>query len=79
MNYVRESVFICKNQDFRNWLERRTGYVWGTVDEPAAAGILRKLCGVQSRSELKDNLEAQVKFDGLLKAFRSEMARREVA
>jgi len=79
MNHVRESIFICNSEDFHRWLERRPGYVWGTVDAKQAANIVRGLCGVKSRSELKDNEQAQQKFEALIKEFRSEMARREMA
>jgi len=76
VNHLRESIFICNSEDFHRWLEQRQYYVWGTVDAKQAANIVRGLCGVKSRSELKDNIEAQQKFEALIKEFRSEMAKR---
>ena len=79
MNHLRESVYICNNEDFHRWLARHTDYAWGTVDAKQAANILRELIGVKSRSELKDNTEAQQKFEALLKDFRRDQAQRAVA
>jgi hypothetical protein len=79
MNHVRESVYICNNEEFWHWLERREYYVWGTVDAKQAANIVRGLCGVKSRSELKDNIAAQKKFEALIREFRRDQAQRSVA
>jgi hypothetical protein len=79
IDYVIRSVMLCKDPEFWHHLERRQYYIWGAVSEKQARNILCELCGVQSRSELKDNTEAQQKFEALIKEFRRDQAQRAVA
>jgi hypothetical protein len=44
----------------------------GAISEEMAARKLCQACGIESRSELNGNLEAQQKFDDLVKEFERE-------
>ena len=74
MNHITESVFICRNEDFHRWIERRLQGCWGKIDEAMAANFIREYCRVTSRSELKTNIEAQKRFDSLINEFRHDRA-----
>jgi hypothetical protein len=79
MNYTLESVFICRNEDFHRWIERRLQGCWGKYDEAMAANFIRDYCRIASRSELNTNAEARGKFEGLLKEFQRDRALGAVA
>lgn len=79
MNHTRESVFICRNEDFRQWVQKRLQGCWGEIDEPMAANFIREYCRVASRGELKTNVEAQQRFETLLNDFQRDRALSAVA
>jgi len=79
MNLTRESVFICRNEDFHRWIEKRLQGCWGKYDEEMAANYVRQCCGIKSRSELSTNEEAQRKFVALVKEFQRDRALGAVA
>jgi hypothetical protein len=54
---------LCRREDFQDFL--------GALDEHAAVGELCKRCGIDSRSELNGNEEAQMAFDSLVLEFKT--------
>jgi len=64
VNRVQQAALLCKRYDFQDFL--------GAISESMAARKLCDKCGIESRSELNGNLEAQQKFDDLVKEFKHE-------
>lgn len=65
---AQQAGIRCQDERFRIWLfdaypdESDIGFVSG---EHAAAATVRKICGVQSRSELNTNTDARVRWAAL--------------
>lgn len=59
---VQSAGMLCRNAEFVTWL--------GAMKEHEAAAILCDLCGIESRAELKTNVAAQRKFDGIVDSFK---------
>jgi len=76
---VLQAVLLCKDDSFHRWIEKRLQGCWGEYNEPMAVNYLREYCGIKSRSELKENEEAQRKFEALLKEFQRDRALGAVA
>lgn len=64
VNRVQKAAILCKAPAFMDYM--------GAVSEEMAARKLCQACGIESRSELNGNLEAQQKFDDLVKEFERE-------
>jgi len=64
VNRVQKAAILCKSPAFMDYL--------GAISEEMAARKLCQACGIESRSELNGNLEAQQKFDDLVKEFERE-------
>jgi hypothetical protein len=64
VNRVQQAALLCKQYAFQDFL--------GVISESMAARKLCEKCGIESRSELNGNLEAQQKFDDLVKEFKHE-------
>ncbi len=79
MNHTLESVFICRNEDFQKWIQKRLQGCWGEIDEPMAANFIREYCRIKSRGELNTNIEARERFEKLLKEFQRDRALSAVA
>jgi hypothetical protein len=60
-NRVQKAAILCKNIDFMDFI--------GAISEDMAARKLCQACGITSRSELNGNVEAQQKFDDLVKDY----------
>jgi len=60
-NRVQKAGMLCREPRFQEFL--------GTKDESQAAHELCQRCGIESRSELNGNKEAQQAFDDLLNNF----------
>jgi hypothetical protein len=60
-NRVQKAAILCKNTDFMDFI--------GAITEDMAARKLCQACGITSRSELNGNVEAQKKFDDLVKDY----------
>jgi hypothetical protein len=60
-NRVQKAAILCKNTDFMDFI--------GAITEDMAARKLCQACGITSRSELNGNVEAQQKFDDLVKDY----------
>ena len=56
-NRVQQAGMLCRQEDFQDFL--------GTADEHGAAAELCKRCGINSRTELNGNEEAQMALDAL--------------
>ena len=61
-NRVQQAAILCKQQSFWDFLG-------SPESEDEAAAALCKLLGVESRSELNGNKNAQEKFDDLIKRY----------
>jgi hypothetical protein len=64
VNRVQKAAILCKAPAFMDHM--------GAISEEMAARKLCQACGIESRSELNGNLEAQQKFDDLVKEFERE-------
>lgn len=60
-NRVKKAGMLCREEDFQYYL--------GTTTEDEAATKLCKHCGVESRTELYGNTNAQAKFDKLVASY----------
>jgi len=60
-NRVQKAAILCKKIDFMDFI--------GALSEDMAARKLCQACGITSRSELNGNVEAQQKFDDLVKDY----------
>ena len=68
---------ICRDETYIQWV-RMNFYQWHVVDEKLedeeyAAEVIRFICGIGSRSELKTNPEARERLNEHLKLFESEV------
>jgi len=68
---------ICRDESYIQWA-RMNYYQWHSVDENQsdenyAAEVIRFICGIESRSELKTNPEARERLNEHLKLFESEV------
>ena len=68
---------ICREETYIQWV-RMNFYQWHGVDETLedeeyAAEVIRFICGIDSRSELKTNPEARERLNEHLKLFESEV------
>lgn len=60
---VEASGMLCKSMEFQSWLYR-TGAILQATEEDAVQYI-HSYCGVASRSQIGDNVEARRLFDAL--------------
>lgn len=60
-NRVQKAAILCKTIEFMDFI--------GALTEDMAARKLCQACGITSRSELNGNVEAQKKFDDLVKDY----------
>lgn len=68
---VAKAAQLCKLPRFQKWLVS-SGYAFEATEE-AAADAIRESCQIDSRSDLKSNVEARARFDGLVEAFKKEV------
>lgn len=64
----RSAAALCRNERFQQWLVKINKSSGQSEDEAAKA--VRKFCGVKSRSELRSNQKAIMKFEQLRSEFR---------
>lgn len=67
----RSAAALCRNERFQQWLVQSNRASGQSEDEAATA--VRKYCGVKSRSELKSNQKAILKFEHLRSEFRESI------
>lgn len=60
-NRVQKAALLCKQKNFQDFMN--------AITEDMAARNLCKRCGIQSRSELNGNADAQEKFDAVVLDF----------
>lgn len=60
-NRVQQAGMLCRSIDFQQWIQ--------ADGEDEAANKLCEACGIESRTELHGNKQAQGKFDQLLSQF----------
>ena len=70
-NIVEISANICRDDDFRKFLARWTGQDmdFDTGSTETAGMILRRLLGIECRTELLTNAEAREAFENLVAEF----------
>jgi hypothetical protein len=78
-NVVLQAVFLCKEESFHRWIEKRLQGCWGNYDETMAVNYLREYCHITSRSELNTNARAAELFEQLLKEFKTNCENQHVA
>ena len=69
---VIRAVMLCKDPEFQRWAA--TELNWPDNEDGARNAILAA-CDIQSRSELKDNVDARMKLYRLITRFESETGR----
>jgi uncharacterized protein (DUF1697 family) len=62
MNFVHQSIFICRNESFQAWVMRNNFSWHETEPEHIAREFILRNCKIKSRAELADNLDAQQCF-----------------
>jgi len=67
----RSAAALCRNERFQQWLVKEKLSSGQSEDEAAKA--VRKFCGVKSRSELKTNQKAIMKFEQIRSDFRESI------
>jgi hypothetical protein len=66
-NRVKKSGILGRSKRFHLWLRKENGL---TIDgEDDAVEAIHRICGIQSRTELNGNKQAQDKFDELLRDY----------
>ena len=74
---LAKANLICRDESYIQWV-RMNYYQWHVVDENQsdenyAAEVIRFICDIESRSELKTNPEARERLNEHLKLFESEV------
>ena len=69
---VTRAVMLAKDPEFQKWIVSADGQV---ADEAGARFMILQTCGIKSRSELKDNVDARMRFYRLIARFESETGR----
>lgn len=67
-NKVKQAGMLCKNRVFWDFLQANQ-YVGQEVNEDISTKALYEICGIDSRTQLNGNRNAQMCFDNLLKEF----------
>ena len=63
-NRVKKSGILCRSRKFQLWLKKENEL---TVDsEEDAVEAIHRICGINSRTELNGNRDAQHKFDEMV-------------
>lgn len=66
-NRVKTAGKLCRSKDFQEWVGVQLGL--NIVLEETAINYLYSRCGIESRTELNGNTEAQKKFDEMLEEY----------
>lgn len=64
---IASAGLLCRNPDFWAFLSGK--YPANVENEGDAVFVLRRECGIKSRSEFRDNADARYKFDEMKKEF----------
>ena len=67
----RSAAALCRNERFQEWLVKRE--LSAGMSEDEAAQAVRKFCQVKSRTELKSNQKAIMKFEQMRSDFRDSI------
>jgi hypothetical protein len=67
LNRVQKAGILCRDRDFQFWAYNE--FNSEGVTEQDAINAIYGFCGITSRSELNDDIEAQNLFDELLKKY----------
>tara|TARA_R100000963_G_C4642159_1_gene105789 strand:+ start:1215 stop:1631 length:417 start_codon:yes stop_codon:yes gene_type:complete len=67
-NKVKQAGMLCKNRVFWDFLQANK-YVGQEVNEDISTKALYEICGIDSRTQLNGNRDAQICFDNLIKDF----------
>lgn len=73
---LASAVMLCKNPRFCDWLKKKR--VIDEATEEKASNYIKQACGIESRSELKNDSGAQEAFMSIRSSF-SEAVRRGAA
>jgi hypothetical protein len=67
LNRVQKAGILCRDRNFQFWVYNE--FNSDGVTEQDAINAIYSFCGITSRSELNNNIEAQNLFDELLKKY----------
>lgn len=67
-NRVQKAGILCRHNWFHRFLEER--YEMGKANEANATRFIHDICGIQSRTELNGNADAQEAFDKLVEEYK---------
>jgi len=67
---VQSAGMLCRNIKFQKWMAEKH-YAFGMSEEDCTEA-LKQHCGIESRSELKDNRDARATFIKLRESFENE-------
>lgn len=66
-NRVKKAGMLCRSRRFHLWLTKAVGLKIDGEDDAVRA--MYKICNINSRTELNGNLQAQQRFDEMLKDY----------
>tara|TARA_Y100001963_G_C6454163_1_gene297215 strand:- start:13 stop:327 length:315 start_codon:yes stop_codon:yes gene_type:complete len=76
---MQQAGMLCRSPRFQTWIHERAltdieeRDVWGESEEEHTARVLKKLCGIDSRRELRSNADARRVFTELCDAYIEEV------
>lgn len=66
-NRVKKAGILCRTREFQVWLKQENELTVNSEDEAVEA--IHRICGINSRTELNGNRDAQQKFDEMVKDY----------
>jgi hypothetical protein len=63
-NRVKKAGILCRSQQFQLWLKKENELTVSSEDD--AVDAIHRICGINSRTELNGNRDAQQKFDEMV-------------
>ena len=66
-NRVKKAGILCRSREFLLWLKKENELTVHSEDD--AVDAIHRICGINSRTELNGNKDAQQKFDEMVKDY----------
>jgi hypothetical protein len=63
-NRVKKAGILCRSRQFQLWLKKENELTVNSEDDAVEA--IHRICGINSRTELNGNRDAQQKFDEMV-------------
>lgn len=66
-NRVKQAGILCRTREFQVWLKKENEITVNSEDD--AVDAIHRICGINSRTELNGNKDAQQKFDEMVRDY----------